>query len=138
MIRKIEDARSLTQRASGFLIASVLSIICLATSALPSEAAIAIAALLPIASGLSFLLSERHYQAQRGSELFVDIPSTQKALPRMPHSVWLMTIALALVSSAFAWLSAVALFAPEQVISGPLVQSGCSLVATCSFSPFAR
>ena len=106
------------------------SIICLATSALPSEAAIAIAALLPIASGLSFLLSERHYQAQRGSELFVDIPSTQKALPRMPHSVWLMTIALALVSSAFAWLSAVALFAPEQVISGPLVQSGCSLVAT--------
>lgn len=43
-----------------------------------SEAAIAIAALLPIASGLSFLLSERHYQAQRGSELFVDIPSTQK------------------------------------------------------------
>ena len=31
MIRKIEDARSLTQRASGFLIASVLSIICLAT-----------------------------------------------------------------------------------------------------------
>ena len=87
------------------------SIICLATSALPSEAAIAIAALLPIASGLSFLLSERHYQAQRGSELFVDIPSTQKALPRMPHSVWLMTIALALVS-------------------GPLVQSGCSLVAT--------
>lgn len=41
-----------------------------------------------------------------------------------------MTIALALVSSAFAWLSAVALFAPEQVISGPLVQSGCSLVAT--------
>ena len=94
------------------------SIICLATSALPSEAAIAIAALLPIASGLSFLLSERHYQAQRGSELFVDIPSTQKALPRMPHSVWLMTIALALVSSAFAWLSAVALFAPEQVISG--------------------
>ena len=31
MIRKIEDARSLTQRASGFLIASVLSIVCLAT-----------------------------------------------------------------------------------------------------------
>ena len=31
MIRKIEDARSLAQRASGFLIVSVLSIICLAT-----------------------------------------------------------------------------------------------------------
>lgn len=106
------------------------SIICLATSALPSATAIAIAALLPIASGLSFLLSERHYQARRGSELFVDIPSTQKALPRMPRSIWFMTVALALISLAFAWLSAVALFVPKQVISGPLVQSGCSLVAT--------
>lgn len=114
------------------------SIICLATSALPSEAAIAIAALLPIASGLSFLLSERHYQAQRGSELFVDIPSTQKALPRMPHSVWLMTIALALVSSAFAWLSAVALFAPEQVIAVLWFNRAAVWWQPCSFSPFAR
>ncbi|MEY8459570.1 helix-turn-helix transcriptional regulator [Eggerthellaceae bacterium 24-137] len=106
------------------------SIICLATSALPSAAAITIAVLLPVASGLSFLLSERHYQAQRGSKLFVDVPNVQKALPHMPRSIWLMTIALALISLAFAWLSAVALLVPERLFSGPLVQSGCSLVAT--------
>lgn len=106
------------------------SIICLVTSALPSLAATSIAIALPLASGLSFLLSERFYLAQRGSELFVSMPDNRKTLPHMPRSVWQMTVALCLISLTFSLLSSAAIFVPNQVISGPLVQSCCSLVAT--------
>ena len=103
------------------------SIVCFIVSAFPSGAMIIVSALLPIASGVSFLLSERHYQAQRGTELFVDPAGNGKTFPQMPSSVWRMTVALGLISLAFALLSSTAVLAPSKAISGPLVQSGCSI-----------
>lgn len=106
------------------------SVICLFVSLLPPAAMIIIAALLPVASGISFQLSEHYYQTQSGSKLFFDLEGPEKRLPRMPPSVWRMTVALGIVSLAFALLSSMAVLAPEAVVSGPLVQSGCSLLVT--------